>query len=350
MTPLKWLLLFVPVAIGAELAHAPAIVVFGAAALAIVPLSGILGDATEQLAARTGPTIGGLLNATLGNLAELIIAIFALRAGLLDLVKGSITGSILGNLLLVLGAAQFVGGLRYRSQRFNPHLAGVSVSLLVVAVVGLVVPAVFRETHPDPARAATVRMSEFVAAILIVGYALSLVYSMGTHRAVFGEGGDAAHEEHGGSWTLGRTVGALVGAAALIAWLSEILVGATEAATQALGMSDVFVGLIVVPIIGNAAEHSTAVTMALKDRMDLSVSIAVGSSTQVALLIAPLLVLIGAAIGRPMDLAFPRMQVAAIALAVAIASSVARDAESNWLEGALLLLTYGILAVAFFFF
>lgn len=350
MTALRWLLLFVPVAIGAELAHAPAIVVFAAAALAIVPLSGLLGDATEQLAARTGPTIGGLLNATLGNLAELIIAIFALRAGLLDLVKGSITGSILGNLLLVLGAAQFAGGLRYRSQRFNPHLAGVSVSLLVVAVVGLVVPAVFRETHPDPARAATVRMSEFVAAILIVGYGLSLVYSMGTHRAVFGEGGDAAHEEHGAGWPLGRTIGALVGAAALIAWLSEILVGATEAATHALGMSDVFVGLIVVPIIGNAAEHSTAVTMALKDRMDLSVSIAVGSSTQVALLIAPLLVLIGAVIGRPMDLAFPRMQVASIALAVAIASSVARDAESNWLEGALLLLTYGILAVAFFFF
>ena len=351
MTGLRWLLLFVPVAIGAELLHLSPIAVFAASALAIIPLSGLLGDATEQLAAHTGPTIGGLLNATLGNLAELIIAIFALRAGLIDLVKGSITGSILGNLLLVLGAAQLAGGMRYRVQRFNPHLAGVSVSLLVVAVVGLVVPAVFRETHPDPARAATVRMSEFVAVILIVGYALSLLYSMGTHRAAFGEGGgDVAHGEPGDRWSLGRTIALLGVSAAAIAWLSEILVGATAPATRALGMSDVFVGLIVVPIIGNAAEHSTAVTMALKDRMDLSVSIAVGSSTQVALLIAPLLVLIGAASGRPMDLAFPRMQVAAIALAVAIASSVARDAESNWLEGAFLLLTYGVLAVAFFFY
>lgn len=350
MTTLRWLLLFAPVAIALEFLHAPAIATFAAAALAIIPLSGLLGEATEQLAAHTGPTVGGLLNATLGNLAELIIAIFALRAGLIDLVKGSITGSILGNLLLVLGAAQLAGGLRYRSQRFNPHLAGVSVSLLVVAVVGLVVPAVFRETHPDPARAATVRMSEFVAVMLIVGYALSLLFSMGTHRAVFGEGGEIAAEDHGGGWPISRTIAVLVGTAALIAWLSEILVGVTEPATRALGMSDVFVGLIVVPIIGNAAEHSTAVAVALKDRMDLSVSIAIGSSTQVALLIAPVLVLIGAALGRPMDLAFPRMQVAAVALAVAIASSVARDAESNWLEGALLLLTYGILGVAFFFY
>lgn len=350
MKYLRWLLVLAPVSVGAELLHAPPIFVFLSAAIAIVPLSGLLGTATEELASYTGPTVGGLLNATLGNLAELIIAVLALRAGLTDLVKASVTGSILGNLLLVLGAAQFAGGLRHRTQSFNAQLTGVSVSLLVVAVVGLVIPALFREMHPDPARAATIRMSEFVAVILILGYALSLLYSMWTHRAAFGESGEVAGGVHGGTWSLGRTLAVLAGSAALIGWLSELLVGSTEAATSAFGMSDVFVGLIVVPIIGNAAEHSTAVTMAVKNRMDLAVSIAVGSSTQVALLIAPLLVLIGAAIGRPMDLAFPGMQVVSIVLAVAIASSVARDAESNWLEGALLLLTYGIVGVAFFFF
>ena len=350
MRYLIWLLVFVPIAIGAELLHAPPLVIFGCAAAAILPLSGLLGVSTEELAGHTGPTVGGLLNATLGNLAELIIAALALRAGLLDLVKASITGSILGNLLLVLGASQFAGGLRYKTQNFNPNLAGVSVSLLVIAVIGLVVPALFHATHPDPRRVATVRMSEFVAALLVVGYALSLVYSMWTHRAVFGEGGDIAGGESSPSWSLPKSLVVLLVSAAGIGYLSELLVGSTEAATARLGFSEVFVGLVLVPIIGNAAEHSSAVLMALKNRMDLAVSIAVGSSTQVALLIGPLLVFLGLAFGRPMDLAFSLMEVASIALAVAIASAVVRDAESNWLEGALLLLVYGILGVAFFFF
>lgn len=350
MRLLNWLLVLAPAALIAEWTHASPLLVFVLAGLAIVPLSGLLGTATEQLAAYTGPTVGGLLNATLGNLAELIIAFLALRAGLVDLVKASITGSILGNLLLVLGAAQLAGGLRYRSQRFNTHLAGISISLLVVAVVGLVVPALFQSLHPDPARVATEHMSEFVAVLLIAGYGLSLLYSMGTHRAVFGEGGEAGEEEHGAEWPLKRAIITLLAAAIGIAVLSELLVGATEAATHALGMTEVFVGLIVVPIIGNAAEHSSAIMMARKDRMDLSVSIAIGSSTQVALLVAPVLVLAGAAIGRPMDLAFPTMQVASIALAVAVATAVVRDAESNWLEGAFLLITYAIVAVAFFFY
>lgn len=350
MRLLNWLLVLAPAALVAHWAHASPLVVFVLAALAIVPLSGLLGSATEHLAEYTGPTVGGLLNATLGNLAELIIAFLALRAGLTELVKASITGSILGNLLLVLGAAQLAGGLRYRSQRFNSHLAGVSISLLVIAVVGLVVPALFQSLHHDPARVATVHMSEVVAGLLIVGYALSLVYSMGTHRAAFGHGGEGAHEAAEGRWSLGRAITVLLGAAAGIAVLSELLVGATEAATHALGMSEMFVGLVVVPIIGNAAEHSSAVMMARKDRMDLSVSIAIGSSTQVALLVAPVLVLAGALMGRPMDLAFPTMQVASVVLAVAVASEVVRDAESNWLEGAFLLLAYAILAVAFFFY
>jgi Ca2+:H+ antiporter len=347
---LNWLLIFIPIAIAAELMHAAPLVIFGTAALAILPLSGLLGTATEELAGHTGPTIGGLLNATLGNLAELIIASLALRAGLVDLVKASITGSILGNLLLVLGASQLAGGLRYKTQQFNPHLAGVSISLLVIAVIGLVVPALFHATHPDPLRVATVRMSEFVAVILMLGYVLSLVYSMWTHRAVFGEGGTVAEGEEQPQWSMKRALAVLLVSAAAIGYLSELLVGSTEAATRELGLSEIFVGLIVVPIIGNAAEHSSAVMMALKNRMDLAVGIAIGSSTQVALLIAPLLVFLGLAFGRPMDLAFSLMEVASVALAAAIASSVVRDAESNWLEGALLLLVYAILGVAFFFF
>ncbi len=314
------------------------------------PYRGFLGHATEELAGHTGPTIGGLLNATLGNLAELIIATLALRAGLLDLVKASITGSILGNLLLVLGAALLAGGLKFKKQTFNPHLAGVSVSLLVISVIGLVVPALFHASHPDPLRVQTVRMSEYVAALLIVGYGLSLLYSMGTHRAVFGEGGDIAGGETTPNWSLKKSIIVLIGAAAAIGWLSEMLVGSTEEAVKSIGLSQFFVGLILVPIIGNAAEHSSAVLMAMKNRMDLAVSIAVGSSIQVALLIAPLLVFFGVAMGQPMDLAFSTMEVASIGLAVGIATVVVLDAESNWLEGAFLLLAYAILAVAFFFF
>jgi Ca2+:H+ antiporter len=348
------LLLFVPVAIGAELAHAPAVIVFSLSALAIVPLSGFLGRATEEIAAYTGPTLGGLLNATLGNLAELIIAILALRAGLVDLVKASITGSILGNLLLVLGAAQLAGGLRHKVQRFSVALAGLSISLLVMAVIGLVIPALFHATHTDPTRELTRRVSIGVAGLLIVGYVLSLVYSMGTHKSVFGEAREVAHESHaatdGPGWSLARSTFVLVASAGFIAWLSEILVGSTEEAIKHAGMSEVFIGLIVVPIIGNAAEHSSAILMAMKNRMDLAVSIAVGSSAQVALLIAPVLVFVGLAFGQPMDLAFSTFEVVSIALAVAVATAVVRDAESNWLEGAFLLLVYGMLAVAFFYF
>jgi Ca2+:H+ antiporter len=348
------LLLFVPVAIGAEMAHAPAVVVFALSALAIVPLSGFLGRATEEIAAHTGPTLGGLLNATLGNLAELIIAILALRAGLVDLVKASITGSILGNLLLVLGAAQLAGGLRHKVQHFSAALAGLSISLLVMAVIGLVIPALFHATHTDPTRDLTRRVSIGVAGLLIVGYALSLVYSMWTHKSVFGEARDVAHETHepahAPGWSPTRATLVLLASAGFVGWLSEILVGSTEEAIKHVGMSQIFIGLIVVPIIGNAAEHSSAILMALKNRMDLAVSIAVGSSAQVALLIAPVLVFVGLALGKPMDLAFSTFEVVSVALAVAVAAAVVRDAESNWLEGAFLLLVYGMLAVAFFYY
>ena len=347
------LLLFVPLAIGAELAHMPPVTVFILSALAIVPLSGFLGKATEEIAVHTGPTVGGLLNATLGNLAELIIALLALRAGLIDLVKASITGSILGNLLLVLGLSQLVGGLRHKTQRFNVNLAGLNVSLMAIAMVGLVIPAVYHATHIDPTRALTRKVSEGVAVLLIIGYVLSLVYSMWTHRAAFGEQRDVAdveHDEMHHAWSLRRSLVVLLVSAGFVGWLSEILVGSTEAAIAHVGLSEVFVGLIIVPIIGNAAEHSSAVLMAMKNRMDLAISIAMGSSAQVALLIAPVLVFAGLALGRPMDLAFSAFEVVAVALAVSVANTVVRDAESNWLEGAFLLLVYGMLAVAFFFY
>jgi len=354
MNLLAILLVFVPAAIAAEFLHASPVMVFALSALAIVPLSGYLGRATEEISAYTGPTLGGLLNATLGNLAELIIAILALRAGLVDLVKASITGSILGNLLLVLGAAQLAGGLRHKTQRFSVALAGLSISLLIIAVIGLVIPAIYNSTHVDPTRAFTRRVSIGVAALLMVGYGLSLLYSMGTHRSVFGESREVANEahidEHNGRWSLGRAIVVLLLSAATVGWLSEILVGSTQEAIRDIGLSEVFVGLIVVPIIGNAAEHSSAVLMAMRNRMDLAVSIAVGSSAQVALLIAPVLVFVGLAIGRPMDLAFTTFEVTAVVLAVAVATAVVRDAESDWLEGAFLLLAYGMLAVAFFYY
>jgi Ca2+:H+ antiporter len=287
-------------------------------------------------------------------MAELIIAILALRVGLVDLVKASITGSILGNLLLVLGLAQLVGGLRYKVQKFNLGLAGLSISLLVVAVIGLVIPALFHATHVDPTRELTRKVSIGVAALLIVGYVLSLVYSMGTHKSVFVECDDvvsAANEDaHVPAWSKQKSIVILLASAAFVGWLSEILVGSTEEAIRHVGLSQIFVGLIIVPIIGNAAEHSSAVLMAMRNRMDLSVSIAIGSSAQVALLIAPILVFVGLALGQPMDLAFSAFEVVSVALAVAVAATVVRDAESNWLEGAFLLLVYGMLGVAFYFF
>ena len=344
------LLVFAPIAIAARLMGAPPIAIFILSALAIIPLSGVLGAATEAVAEHTSPAVGGVLSATMGNLAELIIAAVALRAGLIDLVKASITGSILGNLLLVLGVALLSGGLKYREQSFSRHLAGSSSTVLLIAVFGLVVPALFHGLHPDPQRVATVRMSHYVAPLLIVGYGAWLVFSLWTHSS------DFAADRHGPAvtvapkWSSKKAVVVLLIAAGSIGLVAEILVSATEEAVKVLGLSEFFVGLILIPIIGNAAENSSAILMAMRNRMDLALSIAIGSSIQVALLIAPLLVLLGMAFHQPMDLAFTTMEVASIALAVLVTSSVIRDAETNWLEGALLLLAYSVLGVAFFFF
>jgi Ca2+:H+ antiporter len=345
-----WLLVFAPVAILAKVLGAPPIVIFFTSALAIIPLSAVLGGATEAVAEHTSPAIGGVLSATMGNLAELIIASVALRAGLIDLVKASITGSILGNLLLVLGIALLAGGLKYETQKFSRALAGISTTVLLIAVFGLVVPTLFHTLHPDPERVATVRMSHYVAFLLILGYLAWLLFSLWTHSHTL------ASEKHGAAvtvapkWSSKKAVAVLIGSAAAIGVVAEVLVSATEEAVKVLHLSEFFVGLILIPIIGNAAENSSAIMMAVRNRMDLALNIAIGSSIQVALLIAPVLVLLGMVFHQPMDLAFTTMEVASIALAVGVASSVIRDAESNWLEGVFLLLAYAVLGVAFFFF
>ena len=339
-------LLLVPAAIALALTHASPALVFLVAAAAIVPLAHLMGLATEELAARTGPTFGGLMNATLGNAAELIIGIFALRAGLIELVKASLAGSIIGNLLLILGLSLFVGGLRHERQRFNRRAAGMNVALLALAVVGLVVPALFHLTHPTDAGETLGKLSLIVAAVLMAVYLLSLLFSLRTHKRLF----RSVTEPEPPKWSLRRSVISLVVATVLVAWLAEILVGVTEDTIAQLGVSELFLGIIIIPIVGNAAEHGAAVLMAAKNKMDLSFAIAVGSSTQVALFVAPLLVFISLLFGNRMDLSFTTFEVTAVALATGVVTVISLDGESNWLEGVQLLAVYGILAAAFFFF
>jgi Ca2+:H+ antiporter len=314
----SWLLAFVPVAIALDhLAPDQASWIFLAAAVAIVPLAGLMGRATEAIAVHTGEGIGGFLNATFGNAAELIIAIVALRAGLYEVVKASIAGSIIGNILLVLGAAMLAGGLRHRpEQRFNAAGTRSQATMLTLATIALVLPAAFqRALGADAAPVASLSVS--ISVVLLLVYATNLIFSLGTHRALFTGAGDDEEQAHASHWSVGRAVAVLGAATVGIAWISEILVGAIEPAAHALGLTDAFVGVFVVAILGNAAEHATAITAALKNRMELSLSIAIGSSVQVALFVAPLLVLLSLVLGpMPMDLALPGGLVLTVLLAV----------------------------------
>lgn len=350
---LNALLVFVPVAFLAEyVLHASPVIVFVVSCLAVIPLAGLMGHATEALAEQMGEGLGGLLNATFGNAAELIIAIIALRAGLFDLVKASITGSIIGNILLVFGLSTLVGGLRYQTQSFNATAAGAGTTLLVLSAVGLLVPAAFHAIVGDAFREREHNLSLEIAVVLILTYALSLVFTLKTHRYLYV--GDIAKEpDEPGDHDpppLWRPIALLLAATAGIALMAEFLVGAAKETAESLGWSEVFVGVIVVAIIGNAAEHSTAVMMALKNKMDVAINIAVGSSIQVALFVAPVLVLLSFAIApRPMDLIFTRLEVMAVAVSVLIMGYVAADGESHWMEGVQLLAVYAILGIAFFF-
>jgi Ca2+:H+ antiporter len=306
-----------------------------------------MGEATEHLAHRTGPTIGGLLNATFGNAAELIIAVVALRAGLVELVKASITGSILGNLLLIMGLAIVTGGINRKELRFNRTNAGMSAGMLCLAVVGLVFPALFHTLHTGPAaEPSELRMSESVAVILLVTYGCSLLFTLRTHRRLFG---GEAHPMTGPVWGMGKAVLILAGATVGVAVESELLVHAATEATEAVGLSPIFLGLIVIPIIGNAAEHAAAVMLARKGQIDLGIQIALGSSTQIALLVAPILVFAGLVLGAKMDLVFRPFEVVALGLATILTSIILLDGETHWFEGVQLLALYGMVAVGAFF-
>jgi len=343
----RWLLVAIPVSWALAWLDAPPLGVFIAAGLAVIPLATEMGAATEALAARCGPATGGLLNATCGNAAELIVAIVALRAGLVDLVKASLTGSILGNLLLILGLVLVAGGLHRPIVTFNRTAAGTAGAMLLLAVVGLVVPALFAQAHPAAAPETTLHLSEGVAVVLGLTYALSLVFSLVTHRQLFGA------ESHGPAmaprYHAGLAIGILCGATALVAIESEILVHATQAVVARFGLSELFLGLIVIPLIGNAAEHATAVVVARRGQSDLALHIALGSSTQVALLVAPVVVAAGAILGRPMNLVFTTFEVVAIGLASLIVTVIGLDGESHWFEGAQLLAVYALIAIAVWF-
>jgi len=343
--------LLIPVAVGLEIAHADPLYIFIASAGGIIPLAGWMGRSTEWIAEHLGPGIGGLLNATFGNAAELIIAIVALRAGLHDVVKASITGSIIGNILLVLGLSIVAGGAKHKELRFNRTAASLSTTLLALSAIALIVPAMFHRLSQGASLAPAERtLSVEIAVVLAIVYVLSLIFSLYTHKHLYvGPPSDASEEalgmKHVPVW---RATVILLVATVFVAVLSELLVGSVEHTAERLGMSDVFVGVFLLAIIGNAAEHSTAVLMAMKNKMDLALNIAVGSSLQVALLVAPVLVFLSYAFGKPLDLVFTTFEIAAIALSAGVVNLIALDGESNWMEGVLLLAVYGILGLAFY--
>lgn len=327
--------------------HADPTLLFVIAAVAILGLAWVVGLSTERLGSLTGPQVGGILNATFGNIAELIIAFFALQAGLIEVVKASLTGSIIGNLLLVMGASVLIGGLKHGTQSFSPKIAGSNAALLVLALIGLFVPAVFALTNSDQAQGTITEESVLVALVLMVGYAVSLVYQFTNPDRTLGGHGEP--EGHAGPAWSGRTaIGVLLAAAALLAVLSEILVSAIEPFIESFGLTAFFVGVVLIPTIGNLAEHLVAIQLAYKNKMEFAMAVTFGSSLQVALFVAPLLVLLGAVTGQPMDLVFTPLEIAAVAAAVGISALIAIDGETNWLEGSLLALVYVILAVSFF--
>ena len=378
------LLVFIPITLVLEyVVHASPTTLFVTSAVAIVPLAGIMGKSTEMLAEHVGAGLGGLLNATFGNAAELIIAIFALKAGLHELVKASLTGSIIGNILLVFGLGALLGGLRFRRQTFNRTAARLGATLLLLSAAGLVIPSLVSfaggagTAAGDPATAAgggveaaaeAGSLSLQIAVVLMVCYVLSLLFALSTHAELYqgvshhgrqaagdaaGQADGAGHADGGGHgagpvWSKGKSFAVLLGAAALVGWMSEILVGGAEEAAHSLGMTEIFVGVIVVALVGNAAEHSTAVLVALRNKMDLSVQIAVGSSLQIALFIAPLLVFLSYVIGPgPMDLVFSPLEVVAVAVSVLVVAQIAGDGETHWMEGVLLLGVYVLMGLAF---
>jgi Ca2+:H+ antiporter len=365
MTPKKAVLLgmlvFIPIAFGAEWLKLNPILVFVTSGFAIVPLAALIAESTEAIAEVIGPSLGGLLNATFGNATELIIAIVALQSGLVDVVKASITGTIVANLLLALGAAMFLGGLRLKEQHFQPTVARINASSLNLALVVLLSPTAIGLTSRG-VKPSTIDHFSIVAALLLLAfYGLTLVFSMGTHKHIY-ELSDAelsaddlrepktqshAGEEHASG--VGKSVGILLICTLVLVFVSDVLVASLEQAIATLGLTDLFTGVILIPLFGGAVEYITAVTFAMKNKMDLAVAVAMGSSLQIAMFVAPILVLVGQLLRQPMNLDFNPFEVLAIAIAVMVTNSISTDGKSNWLEGALLLITYAVVGTAFYF-
>lgn len=355
------LLIFVPISIVGHALEWSSLLLFATSCLAIIPLAAWMGTAVEEVALVVGPSVGGLLSATFGNAAELIIALAALRAGLVDVVKASITGCIIGNLLLVMGLSMFLGGLKYREQTFQPIVARVNASSMNLAVIAILLPTAVNYTSVGIGEPLLQKLSSAVAIVLILVYALTLLFSMKTHSYLYDAGvaeyetvpGAAISKDQAQTHThkpnLWLWVGVLLAATLAVAYESESLVETLEETTSQLGLTELFTGVILLPIIGSAAENAAAIVVATKNKMDLSISVAMGSCLQVSLFVAPLLVLVGLFIGQPMDLNFNPFELVAVAVSVFIANTISYDGQSNWLEGTLLLATYIILGVAFFF-
>src|ERR687893_1625273 len=358
MRPVHYLGVFIPAAIALELAHASPLLVFSAAALAVIPCAAVMGEATEAIAAKSGPGIGGLLNVTFGNAPELIIAFFALLEGLQEVVKASIVGSIIGNILLVMGAAMVVVGWNREKQTFSHTAATAQSGMLFLALAALVFPAVFRLIHGGSLPAVGEERVDFgsdleklslcVAVVLLLSYLAGLWFSLKTHRAVFNPFGQEEEEEEAHHWPVKRAAIYLALSAVAVGVMSEILVGSISEASADIGLSEFFVGVFVVAIVGNAAEHWVAVLVAAKNKMDLAVNIAIGSSAQIALFVAPLLVLASFVIGpEAMPLVFNGYEIGAMIFAVLIANFLTQDGESNWFEGVQLLAVYAVMGVVF---
>jgi Ca2+:H+ antiporter len=356
--PVYYLGVFIPVAVALELADASPVLIFGAAALGVIPTAALMGRATEEIAEQTGPGIGGFLNVTFGNAPELIIAFFALREGLHEVVKASIVGSIIGNVLLVLGFAMLAGGWNRDTQTFNRTAANAQSAMLLLALAALMLPAVFQLIHGGSLPAVGEERHPFgsevedlsfgVAIILMVSYASGLIFSMKTHRSVFNPYKE--EDDEVGGWSMRTAVALLAVAAVLVGVMSEILVGSISEASDDIGLSQFFVGVFVVAIVGNAAEHWVAVGVARKDKMDLAVNIAIGSSAQIALFVAPILVLLSYVAGPgPMPLVFNGYELGAMLFAVLIANFLTQEGESNWFEGVQLLSLYAVLGLVFYF-
>lgn len=351
-SPINWFLIFVLISVVLDHAgHVPAPLIFFSAALAIMPIAAMIVRATEQLATRTGDAVGGLLNATFGNAPELIISLVALRAGYLDMVRASLVGAILANLLLALGVAFLTGGLRFHDQRFNPNAARTYSTMMFLAAISMTVPSAFSRVFVEEA---VIRQEQIlnvgIAVLLLVAYGLYVLYSLKTHSSAFASMETEAGSSHEAEqWGLPRAIGTLLFASVLAAWMSEILVGAAEETGKTLGMSQIFIGIVFIAVVGGAAESGSAVAMARKNKMDLSVGIALGSCIQIALFVAPLLVLASYFIApQPLDLSFSRAEIGSLFMAVLIGAMVSGDGQSNWYKGVQLITVYAIIALMFY--